>query len=176
MKNLLLAILVLFLNTTIFLQLKAQKTPTKKETEDWILSKLRSYTPEKFSVGHKINENDILPAYFTNYGNFSFSFDQYYLIVKHDYYENNGSYNSTRIYRIPVYDISRVYEYEKALWITTKTNSILTSETLKNSKTTTTVLSFEFQFSAETDLEQRIQKAFLNLKKYYNKPQSTEAF
>lgn len=151
---------------------------SKAETEKWILEKLNTNTPKKYFIRNDDNPYEIdgpfsrkgTGIYFMNY---YYSFDNYNLIIE---YEKDFLGIKKHKIKIPIYDIGRIYDYKSTLWIGTRKETIIDYEITENTKSVTDIFYTQFNVSAETDLCERIHKAFLHLKKFYKKPQSTEAF
>lgn len=148
---------------------------TKEATEKWILEKLNRYNISSTSK-HPILDNN-----WTSYDGYSFSFNQYYLVVKYSGKAYNGySYKNdtkyTCIEKIPIYDITSVSTSGTSLLISTNKKTIIRwCEGYKNDYVSG-LFSLGFSSNSETDLEERLNKAFMHLKKFYKKPQSTETF
>lgn len=148
--------------------------PSKEETEKWILSKFESYSLP-FSLNNSISYSNIVITTSIN----QIYFDEYYLII----IETFESTNETRpeserkiVTKIPVADINEISSYKNSsLFFTTNKKTILIKHGLKN-QTVSETASFGFKSDTETDLIDRIKKAFLNLKRFYKMPKNNETF
>lgn len=152
---------------------ETKSTASKTETEAWILEKLGINTPKSY---YKINDySDLMKGFTVSYYNmnYQYSFDRYNLIVK---YEEKKDAKVTR-YKIvvPIYAIERVYFY-KGLVISTNNDFIVVYDETNNTKRIASIFSTDFDVLSEADLVKRLNKAFLHLKNFYNKPISTEPF
>lgn len=153
---------------------------SKTETEEWILSKLKKYTPSNYfyTLGSGIG---------WHLSDFKFYFTNYYLVI--EYYSQTNQKEilygkplpqDTIKVEIPMYDFDKAYRYNtfkdgEHLWITTKSATIIETTNSKTKKVTTS-FSTQFNLDAETDLCERLHKAFFHLKKFYKKPVSNEPF
>ena len=151
-------------------------TATKAETENWILEKLRTNTPKKYYeiVGSIDGYYPTIPSSGWYNMNYSYLFDNTNLII--EYEQERGKKTEKYRIKIPIYDIDKVYDYRGELWITTKKETIIQYNLTDNTKRVQDYFSTDFNVSSETELCERIQKAFLHLKKFYKKPTSTEPF
>lgn len=155
----------------------SESNATKYETETWILEKLRKYTPERYydnvSSGYRYSYYGNSSGWY--YQNYRFSFDSYNLVIE---YEIEYSSSSVRKYqvKIPIYDIDRVYGYTRKLCFTTKNKTMNKYDFKEGENLVNDYFSTEFKLNAETDLSERLHKAFIHLKKFYKKPVSSEKF
>jgi hypothetical protein len=83
---------------------------------------------------------------------------------------------STCISKIPIYDISNVSTGTASLGINTNKETVINWCEGNKNDYVGRYFSMGFSYDAETDLEQRFNRAFLHLKKFYKKPISTETF
>lgn len=165
-------VLFIFLSFVIAITTYSQ---TKKETEDWLLQKLRKYTKESTISGWLIKTN------YTKYTNYKFSFDEEYLVVSYNqqyFSEGEAGELQSCTEKLPIYDFESILinNITANIFISTKGKTVLTSYDNFSTHTVSTQVSFLFNSNAETDLQERMQKAFVNLKKFYAKPKSKEVF
>ena len=151
-------------------------TASKSETENWILDKLRTNTPQKYydNVGSIDGFYSMSPSLGWYNMNYYYSFDTYNLIIQYEQ-ERDKKITKYKIV-IPIYDIDRVYDYKGDFWITTKKQTIIEYNLTDNTKRVAGAFTTDFNVYSETDLCKRLHKAFLHLKKFYKKPTSNEPF
>jgi len=145
------------------------ETVSKEQTVNWILEKLSSYT------------QDTWVASYTTDTFFDFSFDDYYLVIT---YRQEHSANTTPTYTdgkvmIPIYDLNKVQDLATSINFTTESNTIMLFDDRynnPNSKTVTNEFRLIFKLNAETNLADRLNKAFMHLKTFYQKPPDKEVF
>jgi curved DNA-binding protein CbpA len=138
--------------------------PTKIETENWILEKLKNYTSSTLNKRRDYRRN------------YAYEFDNYYLIIK---YQEGFSDTITRLIKVPIYDIKKLELSNSMLTIINYGKTIINYDSELDSKGDHTVSDYfycDFKKDAETNMAERLNSAFLHLKKFYNKPISTEAF
>ena len=148
------------------------KSPNKEKTEEWILNKFKKFSEEKFSSSYDFNSYE---------RNYRFYFDSNFFVIefKQVAYPRNGSayYDSLLILcqtKVPVYDIKEIQCSTNGLYINTVKSTI--SQMVNNKTTVSSFCTIGFTCDSKTDLIERMNKAFLNLKKYYSKPVSNELF
>ncbi len=151
---------LLFLCNSVFGQ---EKTPTKEETENWILEKLTQYT-------EKDGENF--------YGrNFTYGFDEYHFIINIE--DGEGIYNKVDKILIPIYEINtgllqclfgdfQIHCESKNIELYYDNKKVKIDDAI--------LLDIETSPSTENDLCERLIKAFKHLKKFYKKKPKTEVF
>lgn len=160
---------------------KDNSTASQYETEQWILSKLRSYAPNSYDVPIDTKKTYLGTAWIVK--DITFSFDDYNLVINYSHAQPNRfgveNYNESKVFykvSIPIYAIQQVFSVDNNLGFGTGDNVII-EENLTEGKKSVTLMTFvPFQASSETDLVKRLGKAFLHLKKFYTKPDSKELF
>jgi hypothetical protein len=144
-------------DTSSFVAADTSTMPSKEETSDWILKKLKKYTNEK---------------------SFYFSFGTYYLVIlfNDEYTYNDVSKSSTQsTVMIPIADISDIdYTISSLTFITNRESIILQEHDNKTRVMKNFTIAFDTD--SETDLGERIKKAFFHLKKFYQLPPNNEPF
>jgi len=157
------------------------QSASKSDTEEWILSKLRSYAPESYDVPIDRKNSYSGTAWIVK--DISFSFDDYNLEINYSHAQPNrfgvNNYNEDKVFykvSIPLYAVTRVYSVSNDLWFSTNENVIIEENVTKAKKSTTSWTSVPFYPSSETDLVKRLEKAILHLKKFYSKPKNKEIF
>jgi hypothetical protein len=167
------------------LQAQAQDRPSLQETINWVSSKFQAY----FAGIERPDERALDKDYKLDRQGYTMEFDRGTLYLSYSY--QNGiaryfAYNGRFVVAIPLQDI----EGYKNGTIKTKIASIKlhtwgTSSWQRNSSegsdpfdytSYTDNVHLGFEVSREENLEERLEKAFENLKYYYPKPKSNEAF
>jgi len=154
---------------------------TKNETIDWILSKLKLYTPKNYFVPSIIDDGSTIK-------DISYSFDDYYFIINYTSEHTSALKDHNNIpvsvkttntkfqISIPIYGIEKIYSFEQKLIITTSNATMIKNDITNSQKRVNDYFSSNFEIDAETDLINRLQNAFFHLKKFYKKPVSKELF
>ena len=151
-------------------------SPTKTETENWILEKLNNYSKERKELLENPNPMDRWDMSSVIYNNYKFSFDgKNYLIVG---YSETFYHNTTVDYvdYIPVYDIDHIYNDYDAIRIYTNSSTIKSTNKNTNKTMVEGVSNIGFRTNAETNLVKRLEAAFNHLKMFYSKPVNNEVF
>ena len=164
-------------------------TPSKSETEKWILGKMNQYAKEyEMQLPEEVKRNPYLkiPGYETSYfNNFEFNFEGDYFRVKFN--EINKRYNKDSMkykdvvigkydYKIPIYDIDRIRKYYDRISFSTHRNTVIQNDLTRNSTKVDDYCEVGFQVDAETELIERLQSAFEHLKVFYKTPSRKEIF
>lgn len=146
-----------------------ENLPSKEETEKWILSKLNEFS-EPSSNNYYTETKPI------------FNFDEHYLIISSSFIDVNKNLEKKErinIEKIPVYDINEISN-SNSYSLSFKTNKKTIIKILDNGirivKSVNDYEGFSFKCDAETDLIDRISKAFFHLKKFYKMPKNKETF
>jgi len=153
--------------------------PSKEETEKWLLSKLNDY-----SDSYLLNPPNSSPPTVAWYLNSKpvFSFDDYYLIISSTIKQTNEKFAKSerpKIIKIPIYDIGEISNsnfYTLSLKTNKKTIIEIRDNGIETIKSVDDYESFHFKCNAETDLVDRLKKAFFHLKKFYEAPKKNEVF
>jgi curved DNA-binding protein CbpA len=149
--------------------------PSKEVTIAWILEKLRNYSEDTYISSNSFQDaNTGLKFYSSVHSkNFKFDFDDNFLII--NYKEENTNNESVTLYSkkalIPIYDINSISSY----YINTSKQTIQIFDS-SNTKYVTDQFDLRIKENSETNLIERIDSAFMKLKRYYKKPENTEAF
>lgn len=177
-------------NTTKTSNMKSQ---SKQETIDWILEKFNKYASNDIETNHSNLKDKFAIKYYSwkvKYYDIKYSINENYFNIqyKNITFEYNGK---TYIQReritennimIPIYAITSVYEVENELAISTKEDVIKNEGYYVDGsnkipfKYKKSYFYIPFSFYEESDLGERLNKAFMNLKKYYPPPVNTEKF
>lgn len=146
---------------------------TKSETEEWVLEKFRKYTPSRYYYNTSIVG---MPSFGsgTYLKNFAFYFDEHNFIIEYEEEYSNRTEKLKQI--VPIYDILEIYDYIEKIVFTTRSETMTDFNVTDNKRKTEDYFSMKFEIKAETELCNRIHKAFLHLKKFYKRPASNEPF
>lgn len=150
--------------------------PSLVDTKNWILSKLNSYT---MSYKNITVSNDITFQKHEEFYNFSYSINDQYLII--DYEESEFMFISTRgseapkysnySVKIPLNDFNKVELtlIRNTLRLRTANPSIININNGTKEKEIVSNVTIGFNLDAESDILDRLNKAFKTLKSYYPK-------
>lgn len=174
MKFKILAILLVVSVNTISGQ-NQSNLKSKSETENWLLSKFNKYSlpyilttsiPNiRYSTTIKTTINKIY-------------FNTHYLVILETFEGNDETRPESErkvITKIPIADISKITEFQNSILFHTKKKTIIEKRG-EEAETVQNYSSFGFKFNSETDLIDRVNKAFINLKRFYKMPINDEAF
>jgi len=151
---------------------------TKDETQNWILDKFNKYSKENTNrISEFGGTASLSNSTWITYFNYRFEFIGDYFKVTYDY--ARSQYQDTvknEITKILIFDFKKLYSKYGEISIFNNDNTIIDLDPKTEAQRVSSVFSIGFNTDAETDLPQRIEKAFIHLKQFYSKPISTEPF
>lgn len=156
-----------------------ENLPSKEETENWLLGKLNDYTES--NLLNPPNSSPPTVAWYV-FSKPIFNFDKYYLIISSTIKQTNERFAKSErpiIIKIPIADINEVSNsnfYTLSFKTNRKTIIEIRDNGIETVKSVDDYESFHFKCDAETDLVDRLRKAFSHLKKFYEMPKNNETF
>lgn len=147
---------------------------SKAETEQWILSKFSEYSKQgrhyekSYDLFGKTTSDSFEDTYIYSFKSSGFAID----INSKESFSNK---EERRTVLIPIYDVKGVVGAKSLIHIVTNSETIVTTKS-NQQKNVSNVIQLGFNCDAETDIANRIQKAFNHLKTFYPKQKSNEPF
>lgn len=174
MKIKIIALLVV-ISFTFFSAKSQSNLKSKSETENWLLSKFNKYSLP-FSITTTLPNNPYATPIKTIINKIYFN-EHYLVIIETFECTNETRPESERkiITKIPIADINEISAYQSSLSFDTKKETIIEKRGAET-ETVKKYASFGFKYDSETDLIERVKKAFINLKRFYKMPKNDEAF
>ncbi|MBS1605231.1 MAG: J domain-containing protein [Bacteroidetes bacterium] len=162
----------------------ADRGQSKEATTSWILDKLGRYSRETYSSSSPATYlgGGITSSGWSKYNtNFRYSFNDYYLVIRYQekYTDKYETSYTDKIAMVPVAEMEEMQNGLDQITFITKRWSIIVYDSLPPTPEKTSVtakFAIEFKLEAETDIGERLNRAFMHLKQFYTVPPNKEAF